>query len=102
MHFCDGNTDRALTLDEFTAGIVNDAKDLDDEVFTRDWLERMSSCIAELKSEKNNSQATPERGAAGEDCRSQEIEARFVKVLPTLRHRADGAIAVMESPVGNV
>ena len=49
LQFCDGNTDGALTLDEFTAGIVNDAKDLDDEVFTRDWLERMSSCIAEAK-----------------------------------------------------
>jgi len=47
LQFCDGDTDGALTLDEFTTGIVNDAKDLDDEVFTRDWLERMSSCIAE-------------------------------------------------------
>jgi tetratricopeptide (TPR) repeat protein len=46
LSFCDGNSDGALTCDEFTSGIINDAKDLSDDDFQTDWLDRMTTCIA--------------------------------------------------------
>merc|ERR1712166_1549211 len=50
LQFCDaGDKDGSLTSDEFVNGILGDTKELSDEQFTADWLERMSSCIADAK-----------------------------------------------------
>jgi len=47
LRFCDKDDDKSLTCDEFTTGIVGDTGDMSDEDFQAQWLDRMSSCIAD-------------------------------------------------------
>jgi len=50
LKFCDqGDKDKELTVEEFTAGIIADCTDLSDADFQTNWLDRMSGCIAEAK-----------------------------------------------------
>merc|ERR1712166_13422 len=54
LSFCDGDSDGALTADEFSDGIQKDTAEMSDEDFQINWLDRMSESITA---------ATPAAGA---------------------------------------
>merc|ERR1712166_1031131 len=45
LSFCDGDSDGALTADEFSDGIQKDTAEMSDEDFQINWLDRMSESI---------------------------------------------------------
>merc|ERR1711935_1290604 len=53
LKFCDGQAegavDQALSLDEFTAGILGDTSDMSQEDFDTNWVTRMTGCVEEAE-----------------------------------------------------
>lgn len=49
LKFCDGQAggaeDQALSLAEFTAGILGDTNDMSQEDFNTNWIARMTGCV---------------------------------------------------------
>jgi len=46
LKFCDGDGDKAISSDEWLAGIIGDTADLSEEEFAETWITRMSGCVA--------------------------------------------------------
>merc|ERR1712110_866258 len=53
IKFCDGQAggdgDKALSFDEFKSGILNDAKDLTEDEFKAQWVDRMDGVLKEAE-----------------------------------------------------
>ena len=46
LKFCDGDGDTKLTKEEFVNGIIGDAKEMSDDDFNTNWVERMNGVVA--------------------------------------------------------
>merc|ERR1739848_594707 len=46
LKFCDDDSDKKLTKEEFVNGIVADAKEMSDDDFNTNWVERMNGVVA--------------------------------------------------------
>jgi len=46
LKFCDKDSDKAITCDEWLAGIIGDTADLSEEDFNEQWVTRMDGCVA--------------------------------------------------------
>ena len=68
LKFCDaGEKDGVLTCEEFCAGIIEDTKEMSDDEFKANWLDRMSKCIEDAKPaapEKPDMKLAMEKGIA--------------------------------------
>merc|ERR1719399_1379328 len=57
IKYCDGQNggeeDKKLSFDEFSAGILNDTKDMSDEDFQSNWIDRMTQCIEDAQKAKD-------------------------------------------------
>merc|ERR1719399_1208268 len=57
IKYCDGQAggeeDKKLSFDEFSAGILNDTKDMSDEDFQSNWIDRMTQCIKDAQAAKD-------------------------------------------------
>merc|ERR1719155_112306 len=82
IKYCDGQkegaVDNALSFPEFEAGILADTKDMSDEDFNKNWIERMTGCVAEAEAaaaaEAPKEEAAPaaEGEAAAEEPKAEE------------------------------
>merc|ERR1719191_394512 len=56
IKYCDGqangDVDAKLSFDEFSTGIINDTKDMDDAEFQANWIDRMTGCVKEAEDAK--------------------------------------------------
>jgi len=63
LKFCDQDSDKAITCDEWLAGIINDTGDLSEEDFQATWVTRMATCVADA--EAAEAAAAPKMAASG-------------------------------------
>merc|ERR1712195_466987 len=63
LKFCDGQAegavDQALSLEEFTAGILGDTNDMSQEDFNTNWVTRMTGCVEEAPAAEEAAPAAP-------------------------------------------
>jgi len=52
LKFCDADSDKKLTKEEFVNGIVADAKEMSDDDFNTNWVERMNGVVAAAEAGK--------------------------------------------------
>merc|ERR1719473_986177 len=68
IKYCDGQAqgevDAKLSFDEFSTGIMQDTKDMDDAEFQANWIDRMSGCVKEAEDAKAAAAPAAEEEAA--------------------------------------
>merc|ERR1711988_1682490 len=81
IKYCDGQgeagaVDAKLTFEEFKTGILADTKDMSDDDFKTNWIERMTGCVEAAEAAKPAAEeAAPEEAAAEEAAPAAEEEA---------------------------
>merc|ERR1719453_1909002 len=81
IKYCDGQAqgevDAKLSFDEFSTGIMQDTKDMDDAEFQANWIDRMSGCVKEAEDAKAaaEEEAAPAAPAAEEEAAPAAEEA---------------------------
>merc|ERR1712054_580942 len=81
IKYCDGqgeggNVDAKLTFEEFKTGILADTKEMSDDDFKTNWIERMTGCVEAAEAAKPAAEeAAPEEAAAEEAAPAAEEEA---------------------------
>merc|ERR1711981_140015 len=67
LQFCDKDTDKKLTRDEFTSGILGDCDGMSQEDFNANWANRMEGVVAAAEAKQ-----TAEAPAAAAEVISEE------------------------------
>merc|ERR1712054_741124 len=72
IKYCDGqgeggNVDAKLTFEEFKTGILADTKDMSDDDFKTNWIERMTGCVEAAEAAKPAAEEEAAAPAAEEE-----------------------------------
>lgn len=54
LQFCDKDSDKAISSDEWLSGILEDTKEMPEEEFQASWVDRMEKCIQEAPPAKTS------------------------------------------------
>jgi quinol monooxygenase YgiN len=109
LQFCDKNTDKAISAEEFVTGITDNSEGMSDEDFKAQWLDRMSSVIEEkqLKEERDflaadlaNVKAAYKAGAADPISLHLKFGLKEGKTIEDLKKLYDAEVEVVRGQPG--
>merc|ERR1719473_2565806 len=79
IKYCDGQAggeeDKKLTFDEFKSGILADTKDMTDDEFKANWVDRMTQCVVDAEAAKPAAEEEAAPAAEEEAAPAAEEEA---------------------------
>jgi len=101
IKYCDGQgeagaVDAKLTFEEFKTGILADTKDMSDDDFKTNWIDRMTGCVEAAEAAEGATPATPQPTTVGERLQAA-IQERLQKAK--MEAEAKAAAAAKEAPV---